>query len=94
MSKVSCVGSLDDWERHYTFSSRPFVGLDFRWYDYGKIDVDLREAGFEEFVGGRHIHARLPEHQFWVDDRPYDTAFGEYDISEDRLTITSCGADI
>ncbi|WPZ05137.1 hypothetical protein T8S45_06280 [Blastomonas marina] len=94
LSKVSCIGSLDSWERHYTFMSEPFLGWDYDWYDYGKIDVDLREAGFEEFKGGRHIHARVPEHQRMLDDRPYKVAFGEYDVSEDRLSLTHCGANI
>lgn len=93
--ELPCVGKLERWERHYTFDSKPLAGGLFgwrnRWYDYRKIDIDLREAGFEEFKGGRHLHSRRPEHQSWADDRGYLLAFGKYDIATDRLKLRHCG---
>lgn len=93
-----CIGSLDRWERHYTYASEPFLdglfGWRNRWYHYGRIDVDLRQAGFEEFRGGRHVHARSPEHQGSIDDRRYNVAVGQYDVSADRLSLTACGSNI
>ena len=58
LAKHPCVGSLDRWERHYTFKSEPvladyvggsILGISvwraFRWYDYRTIDVDLMGTG-------------------------------------------------
>lgn len=98
LSEEPCVGNLKRWERHYTFASKPFLdglfGVRNRWYDFGKIDIDLREAGFEEFKGGRHLHRRIPEHLLMLDDRPYRVAFGKYDIASDRVKLRSCGPNI
>ena len=56
LAKHPCVGSLDQWERNYTFRSEPFL-VDFigrftgeawrlgRWYDYGVVEIDLRKVG-------------------------------------------------
>lgn len=58
LAKHPCVGSLQQWERNYTFKSEPFL-VDFigrfsneawrlgRWYDYGVIEIDLRKVGRE-----------------------------------------------
>jgi hypothetical protein len=76
------------------FESRPVLDNLFRWYDYSRVDVDLRQAGFEEFKGGRHIHRRLPKHRWMADSRPYKLAFGEYDIESDKVSLWTCGSNM
>ena len=87
---MPCPGSLDRWERHYTYKWSAKLGE----YDHSRIDIDLRQAGYEEFKGGRHIHQELPAFKGNIDDRIYDIALGEYDIAADKVTMYSCGPNI
>lgn len=91
-------GRLPRWERHYAYAVKPLVtgpyGLEYHWYDYGRIFIDLREAGFDEFRGGRHIHDKRLPYRGWADDRSYDLASGVYDIGADRITFSHCGPNV
>ncbi len=97
LTQQPCVGNLNQWERNYGFFSAPVLngifGQGVRWYYRGKVFVDLRQAGFEEFRAGRYVH-RVPPHFGIADDRPYKLVGGEYDVKVDRLRLHWCGANI
>jgi hypothetical protein len=98
LRKVPCVGSLDRWERHFTYSSKwsflayvLSLGTSDRWFDYSKLRVRFYQAGFEEFRTGRIIGQEKPPA---ADDREFNLVFGDYDIPSHTLTIWACGPNM
>src|SRR4051794_34575586 len=95
---VPCVGSMNRWERHYTFSSKPSLraaamtfGSSNRWFNYNVIDIAFYQAGFEEYREGRYLgDSRLPG----ADDRQYDLVFGHYDIPTHTASLWACGPNV
>ncbi len=96
---VPCVGALNRWERHYTFSSEPSLlatlvtfGASDRWYNYTSIDIEYFQAGFEEFRAGRRLRPHRP--RTMLDDREYDLVFGQYDILTGTGSLSACGPNM
>lgn len=96
LSRVPCVGPMSRWERHYLVNSEPSellapfatFFLSSRWYNYRSVDIDYRQAGFEEFRGGRYLGRAVPPA---ADDRQYDLVFGYYDIPTHTAHLWACG---
>lgn len=96
LSKVPCIGSMSRWERHYSFASKPFLGGLFgwrtRWYDYNKVAIRYRQAGFEEFKARRIFHHG--DEPLGIDDREYDVAFGHYELPTRTAFMWACGPNM
>lgn len=98
LKNVSCVGPMNRWERHYTYSSRPSLlalvlsfGTSNRWLNYESVDIAYYQAGFAEFRGGRVLGHRSPPK---IDDRQYNLVFGHYDIPDHTAYIWACGPNL
>jgi hypothetical protein len=83
LSREPCVGSLDRWERLYSF------GQSGGEVDESVINFAYREAGRFGFVSGRRITS--PDEWVNLDDRPYLIMTGYFVIGENRLVIRACG---
>jgi hypothetical protein len=96
--QVPCVGPMARWERHYVFSSKQndlalfaTFFLSDRWFNYRSVDIDYRQAGFEEFRAGRVLgQAVRPA----ADDRQYDLVFGHYDVPSHTAYLWACGPNV
>ena len=86
---IKCVGPLSKWERSYWYS-RDRAGH----VDHNSVEIDLRQAGFEEFKHGRYVLDAAPTRIFDVDDRDYEIAFGSFDVSKERISLQSCGPNM
>lgn len=86
---IKCVAPLNKWERSYWFS-RDRAGH----VDHNSVEIDLRQAGFEEFKHGRYVLDAPPTRMFDADDRDYDIAFGSFDVSKERISLHSCGPNM
>jgi hypothetical protein len=76
---IPCVGGLNKWERQYAFSKA----------DANKVEFVYREAGKFGFVAGRTL--LLTNSLYEIDDRPYLTLHGSFDISKAKLNVDYCG---
>lgn len=86
---IKCVAPLSKWGRSYWYS-RDRAGR----IDHNSVEIDLREAGFEEFKRGRYIFAAPPIRRFNTDDRDYKIAFGSFDVSKKHINMQACGPNI
>ncbi len=105
LEREGCIGELKDWLRRYhyklEFSPEESVAA---WkekreprptaYDKSIIEVDLREANFEKFAGGRRSYSNYPEGSGGIDDRDYRMAFGTFDVATGRLNLVACGENM
>ena len=92
---LPCVGSMNRWERHYVYSSKPSAlaalmtfGMSDRWFRYQSVDIAYYQAGFEEFRAGRVLGRDRPP---MADDRQYTLVFGHYDIPTHTAYLWACG---
>ena len=76
---IPCIGDLASWERRYALSNK----------DANKIEFVFREAGKFGFKSGRYIPPA--NNLYEIDDRPYRTAYGSFDISGSKLNLEYCG---
>ena len=83
LAREPCVGSLDRWERLYSF------GQSGGEVDESVINFAYREAGRFGFVSGRRITS--PDEWVNLDDRPYLIMNGYFVIGTNRLVIRACG---
>lgn len=98
LAKVPCVGPMARWERHYVFSSKQndlalfatFFMSD-SWFNYRSVDIDYREAGFEEFHSGRFLGQSVRPA---ADDRQYNLVFGHYDLPTGTAYLWACGPNV
>ncbi len=95
---VPCVGSMNRWERHYEFVSKPSrlarlltLGKSDRWFDYGIVEVSYYQAGYEEFRAGQVRSNGVSGMRFNTDDRDYNVVFGHYDIGTRTASLWACG---
>lgn len=79
VQKIPCIGQIMHWERKYSFSRK----------DHNIIDFVYKEAGKYEFRSRREILEVASG--FQIDDRPYRTVYGSYDIKKSSLMIDYCG---
>lgn len=89
LKALKCVAPVGKWERSYWYS-RDKAGH----VDRNSIEIDLRQAGFEEFKHGRYILDAPPIRIFDVDDRDYEIAFGSFNVSKKHIRLQSCGPNI
>lgn len=89
LGALKCPGSLGVWERHYWYSRDRSGSI-----NRSTVEIDLRQAGFEEFGYGRHIHPAPPVFRFDTDDRDYRVAFGTFDIPTGALKMSACGSNM
>ena len=101
LSTVPCVGSIDHWERHYVFRSKPSLlallftlGTSNRWFDYRMVDIDYYQAGFEEFRARRVRHNGVVGMRYDADDREYNVVFGHYNIPTHTASLWACGSNL
>jgi hypothetical protein len=96
LSKIGCIGPMSRWERHYSYSARPStlatmltLGRSNLWFNYNSIEIDYRQAGFEEFRSRRVLYSGLEP--VAIDDRNYDLVLGHYDVPARTAYIWACG---
>jgi hypothetical protein len=96
LSKVPCIGSMSRWERRYSYSSRPSdlakiltFGSSGRWYKYNSVEIDYRQAGFDEFRAGRVFYRGAGP--FEIDDRQYNLVLGHYNTATHTAYVWACG---
>ncbi len=94
-----CVGDLRNWERRYVyhreFSAKPTAsGAPEGWLapDSSLIKIELSEADFEEFSSRRV--STVQSDNIGIDDRRYKVAFGQFDLTTGRLTVSFCGPNM
>jgi hypothetical protein len=85
LGKLKCVGPITEWERSYWYK-RSRTGDITR----SIIQIDLRQAGFEEFRSRRYTHSAPPDKVLGIDDRECRSAFGSFDVRTGRVTMTTC----
>lgn len=93
LTKEPCVGPLTDWQRSYYFRRESGASYPETPLDRSVVEIDLRQAGFEEFKQGRKILKIPPGKpgQRVFDDRQYKLVFAEYDVVKKALSIEHCG---
>lgn len=86
-----CVGSLDDWERHYRFrTKRATFGHWPVTTDFAAIEFRLRRAGTVSSQAGLVVHAVDPPHPFPPVAPRERTLSGVFALQGDRLSIKGC----
>lgn len=90
LSGRPCIGALERWERHYGYG----MGGDYLSADKGverdRVTFALVEAGVYGFQSRRLILSAR-EWRLGTDMRQMRFAFGDYDVSSERITIQHCG---
>jgi len=105
LAKIPCVGDLSRWDRRYYYppsfeSEEAWTALEEQRdpepssYDRNFIEIDLREAGFEEFGRGRKSYSNYPPGAIDTDDRSYRIAYGSYDVKSGKLDLAACGPNM
>ncbi|UKK84386.1 hypothetical protein L7H23_17725 [Sphingopyxis sp. BSN-002] len=100
-----CIGKLADWERRYYYqlqfssdksekSVRKGLMPKPTGYDRSIVEIDLRQANFEEFGSGRGSYADYPPGAADTDDREYNLAFGTYSLETGELHLAHCGPNM
>ena len=105
LGREECIGDLKSWLRryHYKLEFSPEES-EAAWkerrepqptaYNKSVIEVDLREANFEEFGNGRRSYSNYPEGSGGIDDRDYRMAFGTFDVATGLLNLAACGENM
>jgi hypothetical protein len=105
LKPLPCIGNLADWERRYYYMPEYAVGeLDAAikqdrepkpiGYDKSVVEIDLREAHYEEFGSGRKSYVGFPPGSGDTDDRDYRVAWGGYDLKAGTLHMADCGPNM
>ncbi|WP_141396453.1 MULTISPECIES: hypothetical protein [Sphingomonas] len=89
LRSVKCIAPLTKWERSYWYSRDGNGDI-----NHNSVEIDFRQAGFEEFKHGRYVLEAPPIRQFDVDDRDYQIVFGSFNVSKKRLSLQACGRNI
>ena len=79
----SCLSTIAQMRRTYSYARRGWK------IDPNRIDIEVREAGFDGLPGG--IFITEPPSTVTVDDRERFGAYATYAISADALDLWSCG---
>ncbi len=102
----SCANILTNWDRRYNYGLRfdSKEELENAWlenrqqrpssYNKNIVEIDLRQANFEEFGSGREAFDNYPPNSGGIDDRNYKVAFGSFNLETGELNITSCGENM
>jgi hypothetical protein len=80
-----CIGALADWERYFSYGlgGDPSVDGGVR---RDRVFFTFNQAGIYEYRSRRIIGS--PQ---WLDERQMRHAFGYYDVTSGRLTVSRCG---
>ena len=105
LQQLPCVGNLNRWERRYFYHPEFSDEENARalkedripsptGYVRSLIEIDLREANFDEFGSGRKGYSNFPPGSADTDDRNYRMVFGTYDLKARKLSLSHCGGNI
>src|SRR5690349_817693 len=88
VTKISCIGRMSGWERHYSFSTHP--DMDLHPIDQSRVVFRYYQVGFRKFRPGR-VFFRETEPPRPVEEENYKLVEGEYDIPTHTATVFGCG---
>lgn len=106
LKDTPCVTDLNAWDRRYFYSRKINESMRAEYergekpsmwiFDHSIVEVDLRQAGFEEFGYGRKSYGDTEDPPGWmgIDDRSYNMATGTFDLTSGKLDLRSCGPNM
>lgn len=89
LARDNCILTMQRWNRQYYFRVNAYT----RELDRSKVDFVYRQAGRFGLKATREI-TTFEQAMVEIDDRDYLMAYGYYDISSDRVSLTRCGENI